>query len=248
MTDERIVYLPETDSTNSEIRRRLVECPDMRGGTVIVADFQTAGRGQKGNSWESQSGKNLLFSILLRPRRMAAAHSFILSQLVSLSIVEVLGRYIPDVSIKWPNDIYYRDRKLVGILIENDMQGVDVALSIVGIGVNVNQIHFLSSAPNPVSLAQVLGYEVDRDMLLGQLVDAVTTSLETYSPAYDTSVSLAYMRVLYRSKGFHDYFDVLAQESIRAEVVGVEPSGRLSLRTDTGEIRNYVFKEVRYIL
>ena len=92
MTDERIVYLPETDSTNSEIRRRLVECPDMRGGTVIVADFQTAGRGQKGNSWESQSGKNLLFSILLRPRRMAAAHSFILSQLVSLSIVEVLGR------------------------------------------------------------------------------------------------------------------------------------------------------------
>ena len=148
---------------------------------------------------------------------MAAAHSFILSQLVSLSIVEVLGRYIPDVSIKWPNDIYYRDRKLVGILIENDMQGVDVALSIVGIGVNVNQIHFLSSAPNPVSLAQVLGYEVD-------------------------------MRVLYRSKGFHDYFDVLAQESIRAEVVGVEPSGRLSLRTDTGEIRNYVFKEVRYIL
>ena len=248
MTDERIVYLPETDSTNSEIRRRLVECPDMRGGTVIVADFQTAGRGQKGNSWESQSGKNLLFSILLRPRRMAAAHSFILSQLVSLSIVEVLGRYIPDVSIKWPNDIYYRDRKLVGILIENDMQGVDVALSIVGIGVNVNQIHFLSSVPNPVSLAQVLGYEVDRDMLLGQLVDAITTSLETYSPAYDTSVSLAYMRVLYRSKGFHDYFDVLAQESIRAEVVGVEPSGRLSLRTDTGEIRNYVFKEVRYIL
>lgn len=118
MTDERIVYLPETDSTNSEIRRRLVECPDMRGGTVVVADFQTAGRGQKGNSWESQSGKNLLFSILLRPRRMAAAHSFILSQLVSLSIVEVLGRYIPDVSIKWPNDIYYRDRKLVGILIE----------------------------------------------------------------------------------------------------------------------------------
>ena len=85
---------------------------------------------------------------------------------------------------------------------------------------NVNQIHFLSSAPNPVSLAQVLGYEVDRDMLLGQLVDAITTSLETYSPAYDTSVSLAYMRVLYRSKGFHDYFDVLAQESIRAEVVG----------------------------
>lgn len=85
-------------------------------------------------------------------------------------------------------------------------------------------------------------------MLLGQLVDAITTSLETYSPAYDTSVSLAYMRVLYRSKGFHDYFDVLAQEPIRAEVVGVEPSGRLSLRTDTGEIRNYVFKEVRYIL
>ena len=163
-----------------------------------------------------------------------------------MGIIDILQKFGPGFSIKWPNDIYYRDRKLVGILIENDMQGVDVALSIVGIGVNVNQIHFLSSAPNPVSLAQVLGYEVDRDML--QLVDAITTSLETYSPAYDTSVSLAYMRVLYRSKGFHDYFDVLAQESIRAEVVGVEPSGRLSLRTDTGEIRNYVFKEVRYIL
>lgn len=119
-----MIYLPETDSTNSEIRRRLVECPDMCSGTVVVVDFQTAGRGQKGNSWESQSGKNLLFSILLRPRRMMAVHSFILSQLVSLSIVEVLGRYIPDVSIKWPNDIYYRDRKLVGILIENDMRAL----------------------------------------------------------------------------------------------------------------------------
>ncbi len=248
MTDERMIYLSETDSTNSEIRRRLVECPDMCSGTVVVVDFQTAGRGQKGNSWESQSGKNLLFSILLRPRRMMAVHSFILSQLVSLSIVEVLGRYIPDVSIKWPNDIYYRDCKLVGILIENDMQGADVALSIVGIGVNVNQTHFLSSAPNPVSLAQVLRHTVDRDMLLGQLVDTITTSVETYSPADNTSVSLAYMRALYRSKGFHDYFDVLAQEPIRAEVVGVEPSGRLSLRTDTGEVRNYVFKEVRYIL
>lgn len=128
------------------------------------------------------------------------------------------------------------------------MQGADVALSVVGIGVNVNQTHFLSLVPNPVSLAQVLGHTVDRNILLGQLVDTITTSVDTYSPADDTSVSLAYMRALYRSKGFHDYFDVLAQEPIRAEVVGVEPSGRLSLRTDTGEVRSYVFKEVQYIL
>lgn len=248
MTDENLIYLPETDSTNAEMHRCLARKPDLPQGTTVCVDFQTAGRGQQGNRWESERGANVLFSVLLRPVALAAARSFVLSQLVSLSIVEVLSRYLPDVTVKWPNDIYYRDKKLVGILIENDMQGCEVSLSIAGIGVNVNQTVFLSSAPNPVSMAQVLGRELDRRTLLDELVDTIVSAINSYIPGDDEAISRRYRQILYRNTGYYPYFDVLAQESISAEVVKVEPSGRLTVRTDRGEERSYMFKEIQYIL
>ena len=248
MTDEHLIYLPETDSTNAEMRRRLALNAALPHGTTVWTDFQSAGRGQQGNSWESERGKNMLFSVLLRPSAMAAARSFVLSQLVSLSIVEVLSRHIPGVTVKWPNDIYCGDKKLVGILIENDMQGCEVSLSIAGIGVNVNQTFFRSPAPNPVSMAQVSGAPLDRRRLLDELVDTIAAAIAGYTPGDDEAVTERYREILYRGNGFYPYFDVLAQEPVCAEVVKVEPSGRLTLRTDAGEERSYLFKEIQYII
>lgn len=248
MTDEHLIYLPETDSTNVEMRRCLAHNPALPHGTTVWVDYQSAGRGQQGTCWESERGANVLFSTLLRPQAMPASCSFVLSQLVSLSLVEVLGDYLPAVTVKWPNDIYCGDKKLVGILIENDMMDADVSLSIAGIGVNVNQTVFRSSAPNPVSMAQVLGAPLDRRTLLDRLVGQLVANIDAYRPGDDEAVSERYRKILYRGSGFYPYFDVLAQESISAEVVGVEPSGRLTLRTDRSEIRHFMFKEVRYMI
>ena len=119
---------------------------------------------------------------------------------------------------------------------------------IAGIGVNVNQTLFRSSAPNPVSMAQVSGAPLDRRRLLDELVDTIAAAIAGYTPGDDEAVTERYREILYRGSGFYPYFDVLAQEPVYAEVVKVEPSGRLTLRTDAGEERSYLFKEIQYII
>ncbi|MCD7710799.1 MAG: biotin--[acetyl-CoA-carboxylase] ligase [Porphyromonadaceae bacterium] len=248
MKNPLVVSLPEIDSTNAEMHRRMSLVPDLPHGTTVVAEYQTAGRGQQGNRWESQAGMNLTFTLLLRPRYITAAQSFILSQLVSLSIVEVLSRYLPGTVIKWPNDIYYGDSKLAGILIENRLQGETLDSSIVGIGLNINQLSFSTSLPNPVSLSQIIEHSVDREELLSLLVETISRTVADYIPADEAAVADRYRASLYRGKGFYPYFDLLAREPIRAEIAGVDSSGTLSLRTESGEIRRYLFKEVQYCL
>ncbi|MDE6431375.1 MAG: biotin--[acetyl-CoA-carboxylase] ligase, partial [Duncaniella sp.] len=121
----------------------------------VSARRQTAGRGQRGNSWESAPGKNITMSILLRPEGLHPSRQFVISRAVSLAITGVLRRYMPAsaVRVKWPNDIYVDDRKICGILIENVISSASIRQSVVGIGINVNQRRFLSDAPNPVSMA-----------------------------------------------------------------------------------------------
>ena len=127
-------------------------------GTVVYADCQTAGRGQRGNSWESADFKNITMSMLLRPANVKPSCQFWLSEAVALAVVHTLDRYIDNgVSIKWPNDIYWNDRKICGILVEHSLSGGKIDHTIAGIGLNINQEKFLSDAPNPVSLRQIIG-------------------------------------------------------------------------------------------
>ena len=122
--------------------------------TVVSTYNQTAGRGQRGNSWESEPHKNLTFSVLLKPQHIIAREQFYISEIVSVAIVNTLRKYIIDqpIAIKWPNDIYVNDDKICGILIENTLSGYSISQSIAGIGININQQTFLSNAPNPISL------------------------------------------------------------------------------------------------
>ena len=152
-------HIDETDSTNRWLREHLEV-------DVVVADFQTAGRGCGTNQWEAERGKNLLFSLLLHPHDVQAKDQFRISMAVSIALREMLAQYADGFTVKWPNDIYWRDSKICGILIENRLQGSRIKDSIVGIGLNVNQTKFRSDAPNPVSLCQIVGHEVDRDSLL----------------------------------------------------------------------------------
>ena len=166
----RYILVHSTASTNSYLSKMAMMLP---GGTVIHTPEQTAGRGQKGNTWESETGKNVIFSMLLKKPMVPIVNQFYISEAVSVAIVEVLSQYMDGFSIKWPNDIYHDDRKVCGILIEHSIMGSSINHSILGVGINVNQVEFKSDAPNPVSLAQLLDRDVDVDDVLHRVCEAM---------------------------------------------------------------------------
>ena len=227
------IHIDETDSTNRWLKE------NGSGNMVVVADYQTAGRGCGTNTWESERGKNLLFSILVHPVEVPVTKQFHISMAISLAILDSLEQYIGDVSIKWPNDIYWRNGKLGGILIENRLQGGRIKDCIIGIGLNVNQKQFQSNAPNPVSLFQIYGEETDREQLLG----AILSRFELY---LQQDVRSRYLSCLYRRKGYHPYID--QDGTFMAEIVDVEDDGHLLLRDDNGRDRRYAFKEVQFLI
>ena len=158
-----LIVLDETDSTNRYISQ-LCNNPQKAVAelTTVSAEFQTAGKGQRGNSWEAEKEKNLLFSFVLYPTFLEARCQFILSQIISLSIKEELDRWSDEITIKWPNDIYWRDKKICGILIENDLSGHFIGRCISGVGININQKEFHSDAPNPEAGANLLQRSANR--------------------------------------------------------------------------------------
>lgn len=244
-TSPSIVWEDSCTSTSSSLLLREASLPH---GAVLAARAQTAGRGQRGNSWEAEPGRNLTFSILLRPSVLEAARSFELSMIVSLALLRILQPLVPGpVMIKWPNDIYAGDRKLCGILIENAFCGTRIERSVVGIGVNVNQDVFRSDAPNPVSLRQLTGRSYDLDALLADIASAILSDLSDYEAAPDPqSLSERYRASLWRGTGEHDWLDCATGEVLRAPIADIALSGHLTLGTRPP--RTYAFKEIAAVL
>ena len=248
--DFKIIHIEETDSTNrwlmtqgdgSFVTSRDVTKEPSPCVIVVVADYQTAGRGCGNNSWESERGKNLTFSMLIHPDGLPANEQFHITEVVSVALCETLEAYIYNkVEIKWPNDIYVGDRKICGILIENRLQGSVIKDSIIGIGLNVNQCVFLSDAPNPVSLYQLTGQETDRDALLQQFLTAVGRV------AASSTVSEDYRARLYRKGIAAPYED--SSGRFMATLIDVEPDGRLVLQDEAGQEHTYAFKEVQFVI
>lgn len=238
MQQQKYIYLEEVGSTNDF----LMQYDGSEEMVVAWTDFQHAGRGQGTNHWESERGKNLTFSILIHPDNVLAQEQYILS----MAIATTLRRYLAEsmgmeVSIKWPNDIYVGDRKICGILIENRIAGNHIRDCVIGIGLNVNQKEFLSDAPNPVSMVQLTGNELDRDCVLHGITDLFALQLDTFSR---DEIREEYRRNLYRRNGFHTYSDT--NGTFSAELITVEDDGHLVLRDSAGTIRTYAFKEVRF--
>lgn len=168
MHKTRYHFLEETTSTNDEARN-----PRYEHGDAICAERQTAGRGQRGHTWSSEEGRNLMFSLVWEPRFLPVSEQFLLSEAVALALTDLFGGYGIDARIKWTNDIYAGDRKLVGILIEHNLTGDRLSRTIVGIGVNVNQTRFDPSLPNPSSMRLETGCEYDRQEVLHRLGDCL---------------------------------------------------------------------------
>lgn len=241
MTDKiKIIRLEEIDSTNKYLHDYRGE----EGGlmTIVVARFQSAGKGQGTNSWESESGKNLLFSVKLRPVALPIERQYILQEAMAIAIRNVIARYADDVTIKWPNDIYVGDMKICGTLSECSFSGKYIDDCILGSGINVNQEAFYSDAPNPISLKQLTGNEYDAEKILLDVV----AELEQYLHAIDSgNYSLVYSLYhahLYRRQGFHPYSD--DKGNFMAKTIEVQPNGHLVLEREDGTRHAYAFKEV----
>lgn len=241
-----IEWLDTCASTNTVLAGRTGAAT----GFALATRCQTAGRGQRGNTWEAEPGANLTFSLLLRPQTIAAAHQFELSMIVSLSIVDTVDAVFAEsgcrqhAEIKWPNDIYVADRKICGILIENTLTGSRIDRSIVGIGLNVNQTLFVSDAPNPASLRGFTGVSYELDPLLRRLCDNICTALAVYEAAPDPEALTArYMSRLWRREGRWP-FVTPAGERFEASIESVSSDGYLTLSGN----RRFAFKEVAFIL
>ena len=216
---------------------------------TVIAEDQTDGKGQRGNSWESEPGKNLTFSIVLYPTAIEANKQFHLSMLASIAIIDTLTDYTDGFSIKWPNDIYWHDKKICGILIENELEGQYLSQSIIGIGLNINQTEFLSSAPNPVSLYQIIGKEIDKDEVFSKIIHALLggyKALEDNFIEASACISHLYKKFLYRKNDFHIYQD--KDGTFEARIHNVGNDGYLYLEDTGNNIRKYAFKEVTYII
>jgi BirA family biotin operon repressor/biotin-[acetyl-CoA-carboxylase] ligase len=236
------LYINQSVSTNAlcwEMNRGN-ELPE---GFVVYTDFQTAGKGQPGNSWESETGKNLLFSLVLHSLHIPMDELFLLSQLVSIAIKKALDKYTTDITVKWPNDIYYKDKKLAGILIENSLQGSKIKTVVIGVGLNVNQKLFLSDAPNPVSLWQITGKRQNRKQLLHQIRLNI---LELYAEMDKGKIRSDYEESLYRKEDYHNY--QAEEDMFRAKIIKVYSDGQLELEKENGERNGFYFKEVRFVL
>ena len=208
----------------------------------LQASFQTAGRGQTGNSWESEEGKNLLCSVLLPADRNLHFMNIAVSVALHRVVSEVMKGQSGVLKIKWPNDLYCGDEKMAGILVENAIVGGQVAYSIAGIGLNVNQTKWISDAPNPTSMKEKTGEEYDIEQLMSNLLDAIKKVLA--EP--EEEVWVYYKKHLYRREGFWTFED--KEGRFEAKIEDVLPTGEIVLCDKEGRQRKYGFKQIKYII
>lgn len=246
MLKASFIHLPETESTNSyAISLLALQRPEE--GCVITTDHQTKGKGTDTNSWESEKGKNLTFSLILYPT-FAADQQFVLNKAISLGICDFLKSELLDhnVTIKWPNDIYIGNKKACGILIQNSVMGNRLDYVIAGIGINVNQTIFLSEAPNPVSLKMATGKDYNLDELLPKLIEFIFKRYSQVKPETNLKIETDYQKALYRLFEWHTY--IVKGSEVNARITGTNNSGQLLLETQTEEILACDLKEVKFII
>lgn len=241
-----ILWLEEVDSTNSYIER---EADKMDAPAMAVARFQTAGHGQRGNGWESGPGQNLTLSVLIRPEKFPASAQFAISEATALAVVDFLNKHGVESKVKWPNDVYVGDRKISGILIKHSLMGSEISHSILGVGININQTHFVSDAPNPVSLTQITGEEYDLAALAAEFARCLEKRLASVHGDRRRELHDEFLRLLWRGDGKPYLFrDTSTGEEMLAAISDVDMQGVLTLRFADDTYRSYLFKEVGFII
>lgn len=242
--DDSLLFLDETESTNRFLTTLIAESRPANGFMAVAAN-QTSGRGQTGNVWESQPGKNLLCSTVFYPCFLPPQNQFYLSKVAALAAYDLLSPLVKDISLKWPNDIYCGDNKMGGILIENSIMGSKIDTSVIGIGINVNQTTFSPRLPNPVSPALLCNRTFKVSEMARQLQVHLIQWYTLLQNGNTSGIDSAYLDKLYRKNGEWEFS--ANGERFFATIQTVRPTGQLVLKTAAG-IREFWFKEVEFVI
>jgi len=240
---QNILKISETDSTNLYLRK-LLNDSDLPNFFCVYADFQTNGRGQQGTNWQSKRGENLLCSFVIRTPKIPLDKHFLLSEIVSVGICNTLKKNNLDVRIKWANDIFFKDKKLAGILIETIVCGNKMKYAIVGVGLNVNQIVFPENLPNAISLRQILGQQLDNRVVLESILTEIHKLFDNFDVKNSENLQKRYFDLMYRNCGYHIFED--KNEKFFAKILSVAPDGCLKLLTNNNIEKSFYFKEVKF--
>lgn len=242
---QNLVKLSNVDSTNTYLKDLVSKSKPLIEGTVIMAEHQTAGRGQKDNIWLTEAGKNLTFSIFLRPAFITANQQFMLNKVVCLGILDSLKPIIGDgCKVKWPNDIYYQDKKIGGILIENVTKGYQLSYSVIGIGLNVNQNNFSETLSRVTSISNVLFTDYDLNKLLMQICQNIEARYLQLKSGNEELLNKDYLQNLYRLGEKHPY--EINNQIVEGVIKGTDAAGRLLLLTNSG-LKELDLKEVAFV-
>jgi BirA family biotin operon repressor/biotin-[acetyl-CoA-carboxylase] ligase len=240
----KIIFIPELTSTNT-YAINMANADSVAEGTVVRAGFQSAGKGQPGNVWESEKGKNLLFSIILYPRSIKPDEQFIVSMALSLGIHDYLSDMFSGCTIKWPNDIYIANDKIAGMLIESSILGNRIGFMIAGIGLNMNQEKFSGPATNPTSMKMLSGIDYDADESLGGLLRYLDSRYMLIANN-NHKITEEYLSKLYRYGQWSSFKD--KDGDFCGRITGVSPDGKINIEKKSGKSNQYYFKEVEFIL
>ena len=232
------------DSTNAYLQRKQAEI-DIRN-RVVSADEQTAGKGMGSNGWESRTGQNLTFSLALDMGFLPAERQFLLSETVPLGIMEVLNTILPSerLFVKWPNDIIFDGRKLAGILINSSIKTNMMDVSIIGIGLNVNQMQFKDWPTHPISLKMITGKTYVLQPLMEQIVERILIKVQQLQSA-PAAIEQEYLKRLFRYRTWADY--EVGGGVLRLFMTGIDPFGRLQLVDEQQTMHRYEIKEIKFL-
>lgn len=242
---KKLHYLEKVDSTNDYVVE-LIKEKKIEDFDAFYTFNQSHGKGQKGNVWFADVDKNISYSLFFTPKKVEASGQFIISQIVSLCVVDFFSKYVSNVTIKWPNDIYWKDKKICGILIETRLMGKSISGCTVGIGLNINQDAFPRDLPNPVSLRMITSNLYSLKALCGDLQNLLVNELSSLGKLCFNDVRKRYFDLLYRKNEFHFYQDKTGL--FKAKIINVEPTGLLVLEKESGSTEKYYFKEVKFVL
>jgi len=248
ISEDKIITLDTVGSTNDYMLDKIKVGVISEEGTVIIANEQSAGKGLENNEWESEAGKNLTISILLKPGFLKADQQFQLTKIISLAVYDFIRSYLPNeqIKIKWPNDIYVGNKKIAGILINNTIKGKEIMFTVVGIGININQRTFSSGAPNPVSIWHYLNCDLKLKFCLKNVLSHIENRYQQLNNNETYQFHSDYKKALYRLNDYNLF--KYNNSMISARITGVNEYGQIQLMQKNDMEIICDLKEIEFII
>ena len=237
----------DTISSTNDEAKKILQKFKVPNFTIISTKTQPGGKGQRGNTWYGGNANNLLFSIILKPENLKASEQFYLSKIISLGITDCLNTEKIGFKIKWPNDIYFEDKKICGILIENTISGNNIKNSIIGIGLNINETDFPKDLPFAVSLKNITGKNYDIEYELTKLLESIQEKISFLKKSNYSQIDELYHLNLYKINEPAEFKDITSDTIFKGKIIGTLPEGKLIIKILNGKTRHYGFKEIEFI-